>query len=68
MYDGKMKILLVDNGTSFLKQLVSLSETFGEVTVQSFGEVQPNAKADMLILSGATHCPYSATERSLRMS
>lgn len=48
---------MVDNGTSFLGQLTSLSEKFGDVETCPFGEVQPTAEADMLILSGGHSLP-----------
>lgn len=57
-----MNIQIIDNGTSFLDQLVSLSGEFGNVDVVNFGEVDQHTNADMLILSGGHSLPVLGHE------
>jgi GMP synthase-like glutamine amidotransferase len=46
-----MKILVVDNGSSYIGQLSALCRTFGKVQISVMGQVE-NAVADLLVLSG----------------
>ena len=46
-----MKILLVDNGSSYIGQLAALCRKFGKVRISFMGQLE-NSSADLLVLSG----------------